>query len=155
MAIEAKAKPAAAPAETPGFPGRIRAPGAGRNRQGDLADRAARPRSPPIMVLIMTAMLAVFFLGIDQMLGRIVKFLLSLAGLRTEPSMSRWYIIHAYSGFENKVRDAILAEATRMGLDASSRQSRCRPKRSPRCQRGKKVRRNASSSPAMCWPSWT
>jgi transcriptional antiterminator NusG len=32
--------------------------------------------------------------------------------------MSRWYIIHAYSGFENKVRDSIMAEATRMGLDA-------------------------------------
>ena len=31
--------------------------------------------------------------------------------------MSRWYIIHAYSGFENKVRDQIMAEATRMGLD--------------------------------------
>jgi len=31
--------------------------------------------------------------------------------------MSRWYIIHAYSGFENKVRDQILADATRMGLD--------------------------------------
>ena len=31
--------------------------------------------------------------------------------------MSRWYIIHAYSGFENKVRDAILTEATRKGLD--------------------------------------
>jgi len=31
--------------------------------------------------------------------------------------MSRWYIIHAYSGFENKVRDAIMTEATRMGLD--------------------------------------
>ena len=31
--------------------------------------------------------------------------------------MSRWYIIHAYSGFENKVRDAIMAEATRMGLE--------------------------------------
>jgi transcriptional antiterminator NusG len=30
--------------------------------------------------------------------------------------MSRWYIIHAYSGFENKVRDAIMAEATRLGL---------------------------------------
>jgi len=30
--------------------------------------------------------------------------------------MSRWYIIHAYSGFENKVRDAILAEATRLAL---------------------------------------
>lgn len=32
-----------------------------------------------IMVLIMTALLSVFFLGIDQILGRTVKFLLSLA----------------------------------------------------------------------------
>ena len=32
--------------------------------------------------------------------------------------MARWYIIHAYSGFENKVKDAILSEATRLGLDA-------------------------------------
>lgn len=31
--------------------------------------------------------------------------------------MSRWYIIHAYSGFENKVRDAILSEAKRLGLE--------------------------------------
>jgi transcriptional antiterminator NusG len=30
--------------------------------------------------------------------------------------MARWYIIHAYSGFENKVRDAIIAEAERLGL---------------------------------------
>lgn len=33
-----------------------------------------------IMVLIMTTLLAVFFLGIDSLLGTIVKFLLSLAG---------------------------------------------------------------------------
>ncbi|MEJ6011699.1 transcription termination/antitermination protein NusG [Novosphingobium aquae] len=32
--------------------------------------------------------------------------------------MARWYIIHAYSGFEGKVRDSILAEAERMGLEA-------------------------------------
>ena len=32
--------------------------------------------------------------------------------------MARWYIIHAYSGFENKVRDSILSEAERMGLEA-------------------------------------
>src|SRR3546814_19176369 len=31
--------------------------------------------------------------------------------------MSRWYIIHAYSGFENKVRDAILSDAARLGLE--------------------------------------
>jgi preprotein translocase subunit SecE len=32
-----------------------------------------------IMVLIMTSILAVFFIGVDQILGRIVKYLLSLA----------------------------------------------------------------------------
>jgi preprotein translocase subunit SecE len=32
-----------------------------------------------IMVLIMTSLLSVFFLGVDQVLGRFVKFLLSLA----------------------------------------------------------------------------
>ena len=32
-----------------------------------------------IFVMIMTAVLAVFFLGVDQILGRFVKFLLSLA----------------------------------------------------------------------------
>lgn len=30
--------------------------------------------------------------------------------------MSRWYIIHAYSGFENKVKEAIQTEAERVGL---------------------------------------
>ena len=30
--------------------------------------------------------------------------------------MARWYIIHAYSGFENKVKEAILSEAERIGL---------------------------------------
>lgn len=33
-----------------------------------------------IMVLIMTTVLAVFFLGVDAVLGSFVKFLLSLAG---------------------------------------------------------------------------
>ncbi|WP_205478842.1 transcription termination/antitermination protein NusG [Sphingomonas arenae] len=31
--------------------------------------------------------------------------------------MSRWYIIHAYSGFENKVKDSIQSEAKRLGLE--------------------------------------
>ena len=33
-----------------------------------------------VMVLIMTAILAVFFLGVDQVIGRAVQFLLSFAG---------------------------------------------------------------------------
>lgn len=32
-----------------------------------------------IMVLIMTTVLSIFFLGVDQVLGRIVQFLLDLA----------------------------------------------------------------------------
>jgi preprotein translocase subunit SecE len=32
-----------------------------------------------VMVLIMTSLLSVFFLGVDQILGRTVKFLLGLA----------------------------------------------------------------------------
>ena len=38
--------------------------------------------------------------------------------------MSRWYIIHAYSGFENKVRDAIMSEAKRLGLESLGRSGR-------------------------------
>ncbi|MGB5484507.1 transcription termination/antitermination NusG family protein, partial [Parasphingorhabdus sp.] len=30
--------------------------------------------------------------------------------------MARWYIIHAYSGFEHKVKEAIMADAKRLGL---------------------------------------
>jgi len=32
--------------------------------------------------------------------------------------MSRWYIVHAYSGFENKVKEAIHSEAKRLGLES-------------------------------------
>ncbi|MEP3913790.1 MAG: transcription termination/antitermination NusG family protein, partial [Parasphingorhabdus sp.] len=30
--------------------------------------------------------------------------------------MARWYIIHAYSGFEHKVKEAIEADAKRLSL---------------------------------------
>jgi preprotein translocase subunit SecE len=33
-----------------------------------------------IMVLIMTTLLSLFFVGVDQILGRLVRFLLSFAG---------------------------------------------------------------------------
>src|SRR4051794_38418960 len=41
---------------------------------------------------------------------------LTLTPRHTERTMARWYIIHAYSGFENKVRDSILSEAERKSL---------------------------------------
>lgn len=53
--------------------------------------------------------------------------------------MSRWYIIHAYSGFENKVRDQILADATRMGLDALVDAVEVPTEQVTEVRRGKKV----------------
>src|SRR3954451_14937092 len=53
--------------------------------------------------------------------------------------MSRWYIIHAYSGFENKVRDAIQSEATRMGLTPFVEQIEVPTETITEVKRGKKV----------------
>ena len=53
--------------------------------------------------------------------------------------MSRWYIIHAYSGFENKVRDAIMAEAQRMGLESLVEAVEVPTEKVTEVRRGKKV----------------
>ncbi len=53
--------------------------------------------------------------------------------------MSRWYIIHAYSGFENKVRDSIEAEAARMGLTPLVEQVEVPTEKVTEVRRGKKV----------------
>ena len=54
--------------------------------------------------------------------------------------MSRWYIIHAYSGFENKVRDAIMSEASRMGLTPLVEQIEVPTETVTEIKRGKRVR---------------
>jgi len=53
--------------------------------------------------------------------------------------MARWYIIHAYSGFEGKVRDSIMAEATRMGLDQFVEQIEVPTETVQEARRGKKI----------------
>ncbi|MHA6722555.1 transcription termination/antitermination protein NusG [Sphingomonas sp. RS2018] len=53
--------------------------------------------------------------------------------------MSRWYIIHAYSGFENKVRDQILADATRLGLDQLVEAVEVPTEQVTEVRRGKKI----------------
>ena len=53
--------------------------------------------------------------------------------------MPRWYIIHAYSGFENKVRDAITSEATRMGLERFVEQIEVPTETVTEIKRGKRV----------------
>ena len=53
--------------------------------------------------------------------------------------MPRWYIIHAYSGFENKVRDAIQSEAKRLGLTDYVEQIEVPTETITEIKRGKKV----------------
>ena len=53
--------------------------------------------------------------------------------------MSRWYIIHAYSGFENKVRDSINSEAKRLGLTALVEEVEVPTEKVTEIRRGKKV----------------
>ena len=53
--------------------------------------------------------------------------------------MSRWYIIHAYSGFENKVKEAIIAEADRLGLSEGVEEIEVPTETVTEVKRGKKV----------------
>ena len=53
--------------------------------------------------------------------------------------MARWYIIHAYSGFENKVRDSIIAEAERLGLSEGVEEVQVPTETVTEVKRGKKV----------------
>ena len=53
--------------------------------------------------------------------------------------MSRWYIIHAYSGFENKVKDQILADAARMGLESQVEAVEVPTEKVTEIRRGKKI----------------
>ena len=53
--------------------------------------------------------------------------------------MSRWYIIHAYSGFENKVRESIISEAERLGLEDGVEQVEVPTETITEIKRGKKV----------------
>jgi transcriptional antiterminator NusG len=53
--------------------------------------------------------------------------------------MSRWYIIHAYSGFENKVKEQILADANRMGLESQVEAVEVPTEKVTEIRRGKKV----------------
>jgi transcriptional antiterminator NusG len=53
--------------------------------------------------------------------------------------MARWYIIHAYSGFENKVRDSIISEAARLGLSDGVEAVEVPTETVTEVKRGKKV----------------
>ncbi|RKF20630.1 transcription termination/antitermination factor NusG [Altericroceibacterium spongiae] len=61
--------------------------------------------------------------------------------------MARWYIIHAYSGFENKVRDSIIAEAERLGLSEAVEDIQVPAETVTEIKRGKKVQTERKTMP--------
>jgi transcriptional antiterminator NusG len=61
--------------------------------------------------------------------------------------MARWYIIHAYSGFENKVRESILAEADRLGLSSLVEAVEVPAETVTEVKRGKKVQVERKTMP--------
>ncbi len=61
--------------------------------------------------------------------------------------MARWYIIHAYSGFENKVKEAILSEAERTGLEALVEAVEVPSETITEVKRGKKVQSERKTMP--------
>ena len=61
--------------------------------------------------------------------------------------MARWYIIHAYSGFENKVKEAILSEAERTGLEALVEAVEVPSETVTEVKRGKKVQSERKTMP--------
>ena len=61
--------------------------------------------------------------------------------------MARWYINHAYSGFENKVRDSIISEAERLGLSEAVEQVEVPSETVTEVKRGKKVQVDRKTMP--------
>jgi len=61
--------------------------------------------------------------------------------------MARWYIIHAYSGFENKVKESILSEAERMGLSQLVEDVQVPHETITEVKRGKKVQTEGKTMP--------
>jgi transcriptional antiterminator NusG len=61
--------------------------------------------------------------------------------------MARWYIIHAYSGFESKVKESILSEAERMGLSQLVEDVQVPSEMVTEVKRGKKVQTERKTMP--------
>lgn len=61
--------------------------------------------------------------------------------------MARWYIVHAYSGYEGKVKERILQDSVRLGLEAAVKEVVVPTESETVVRRGKKVETERKTLP--------
>ena len=66
----------------------------------------------------------------------------------------KWYILHAYSGFERKVRESIEVRVQAFGLAAQVGRVMIPTEPVTEIVNGKKRTVERVFSPAMCWSRW-
>jgi transcriptional antiterminator NusG len=67
----------------------------------------------------------------------------------------RWYVVHAYSGFEKSVQRALIERITRASMQDKFGQVLVPVEEVIEMKNGQKASRSESSSPATCWSRWT
>ena len=66
----------------------------------------------------------------------------------------RWYIVHAYSNFENKVADSIKEQAAQKGLNDLFEQVLVPTEEIIEMRRGRKIKTERRFFRDMCWSRW-
>ena len=94
-----------------------------------------------IMVFVMVAVTSIFFTVADQVIRIAITFI--LGDRRLERAIrhmaKRWYIVHAYSNFENKVAESIREQAKQRGLEELFEQIMVPKEKVTEVRRGRKV----------------
>jgi transcriptional antiterminator NusG len=67
----------------------------------------------------------------------------------------RWYVVHAYSGFEKSVQRALIERITRASMQDKFGQMLVPVEEVVEMKNGQKASPSASSSPVTCWSRWT
>ncbi len=74
-----------------------------------------------------------------------------MAEAATETKPKRWYIVHAYSNFENKVSESIKEQAKQRGLGHLFEEVMVPKEKVVEVRRGRKVDAERKFFPATCW----
>jgi preprotein translocase SecE subunit len=105
-----------------------------------------------MVIIFFVIIMGIFFWLLDMFLAWAARM---LTGQGAEAVALRWYVVHAYSNFEHKVKESLRSASSATGWSTSSARSWCRPRKWSRCARARSARASASSSPATCWCRWS